>query len=84
MLTFLAVAAKMRLVVDSYEDEAVAVLGKNEKGVMAVTKIILNPRIVFSGANLPSAEKLAEMHAKSHRNCFIANSINCEVVVESR
>lgn len=37
MLTFLAVAAKQRFVVDSYDDHAVGVLGKNEAGRMAIT-----------------------------------------------
>ena len=82
MLTFLAIAAKSRMVVDSYKDNAVAILAKNAKGVMAVTKIILRPQIAFSGDNIPSVEKLAQLHEKSHRNCFIANSLLCEVVVE--
>jgi len=32
MLTFLAIAALKKLVVDTYEDQPVAELGKNEKG----------------------------------------------------
>jgi organic hydroperoxide reductase OsmC/OhrA len=47
MLTFLAIAAKSRYIVDSYEDEATAVLGKDAQGAMAVVKIVLKPKAVF-------------------------------------
>src|SRR5690606_29068944 len=36
MLTFLAIASKSRLVVDAYEDEAVATLGRDDDGRLAV------------------------------------------------
>jgi organic hydroperoxide reductase OsmC/OhrA len=80
MLTFLAVAAKSRLVVDAYEDEAVATLEKNAEGKMAVTKVALRPRVTFAG-EAPTAERLRELHEKAHRNCMIANSVKCDVTV---
>lgn len=78
MLTFLAIAAKSRLIVNSYEDRAVATLGKRADGRMAITKIDLYPKVQFEGTP-PSGEKLLEMHEKSHRNCFIANSVSCDI-----
>ncbi len=82
MLTFLAVAAKSRLTVDKYEDNVVAILDKNANGKLAVTKVILRPVVEFApGANV-TLEKLTELHDKAHRNCFIANSVACEVVIE--
>ena len=48
MMTFLALAAKAKWPVSSYEDKAEAFLGKNSKGQMAVTKIRLNPSVQFS------------------------------------
>lgn len=81
MLTFLAVAAKSRLVVDAYEDEAVAELGKNAAGKLAVTKVTLRPRVTWGG-EAPSAERLAGLHDKAHANCFVANSVTAEVVIE--
>lgn len=85
MLTFLAVAAKMRLPVASYEDEAVAVLEKNEAGKIAVTKVTLRPKIEFQDPEkTPDAEKLNSMHEKAHGACMIANSVKTEVVVEPR
>ena len=82
MLTFLAIAAKSRLVVDAYEDDAVAILGKNAAGKAAVTKTILRPKVTFAASTPVTPEKLGELHEKSHRNCFIANSVNFEVVTE--
>lgn len=81
MLTFLALAAQKRLVVDSYTDDAEAILGKNEQGRMAVAKVILRPRISFDG-NPPSPEELARLHERAHRACFIANSVSTHVDIE--
>ena len=82
MLTFLAIAAKSRLILESYQDEATSILEKNEKGKLAVTKIFLKPRAKFSGESRPNLEKIKEMHSKAHHNCFIANSIKCDVTIE--
>ena len=82
MLTFLAVACKSKFVVDSYEDNAVAVLDKNANGKMAVVKTILRPKIVFGGDVKPDAAKIQEIHNKAHANCMIANSLQSEFVLE--
>ena len=81
MLTFLAVASKSGFHVNSYEDDAVAILEKNEANQISVTKIILHPEIKFSGEKIPDLEKLKSLHDKAHRNCFIANSIKCQVEI---
>lgn len=80
MLTFLALASKTGYVVESYEDDAVAILDKNAEGRTAVTDIKLHPKIIFSG-NQPDEAKLREMHHKAHRNCFIAQSVKAQVEV---
>jgi len=82
MLTFLYVAAKAGLVVDSYEDEAVGTMSKNERGKLFVSKIALRPRIVFGGDKQPSASEIDALHHAAHEECYIANSILSEVVVE--
>jgi organic hydroperoxide reductase OsmC/OhrA len=81
MLTFLAIASKKRLVVESYTDRAVAHLEKNEEGAFAVTRVELHPKISFGGDKIPTAEEIARMHESAHRNCFIANSVKSEIVV---
>jgi organic hydroperoxide reductase OsmC/OhrA len=80
MLTFLAIAAKKRLVVDSYHDHAVGVMAKNAAGKLAITHVTLHPKIIFAGPT-PDPETLARMHHLSHEECFIANSVTTEVTV---
>ena len=84
MQTFLILASKKRLVVESYEDEAVAVLERNADGLSHVSRVILNPKVVFSVDTPVSKEVLDKMHEKSHKHCFIANSISCEVKIEGQ
>jgi organic hydroperoxide reductase OsmC/OhrA len=83
MLWFLVLAVKAGLVVDSYSDEAVGVMEKNERGKLAITRITLRPRIAFSGAKTPSPAELEALHHKAHEECFIANSVRTAIVVES-
>ena len=82
MMTFLALAVKAKWPVSSYEDKAEAFLGKNSKGQMAVTKIRLNPTVQFSDGFTVSDQEMNEMHDRSHRYCFIANSLSEEVEFE--
>jgi organic hydroperoxide reductase OsmC/OhrA len=82
MLTFLAVCARKRLVVDSYDDEAVGYLEKNAEGKLAMTRVVLRPRVRFGGDGPPSDEEFAKLHDKAHHACFIANSVRTEVTVE--
>jgi len=84
MLTFLAVASRKRFVVDAYEDDAVGTMAKNEDGKIAITRVVLRPRVAFGGERRPDAAELARMHESAHRNCFIANSVRTEVAVEPR
>ena len=82
MLTFLYLAQKQSFVVDSYDDDAVGVMTKNERGKLFVSQVTLRPRIVFSGAKRPSDAELVELHHHAHEECYIANSVLTEVVVE--
>ena len=82
MLTFLYVAAKQGYVIDSYADDAVGEMTKNERGKLWVSKIILSPAIAFTGEKRPTPEQLDELHHLAHEECYIANSIKSEVVVQ--
>jgi organic hydroperoxide reductase OsmC/OhrA len=82
MLTFLAVAANRGYVVDSYSDDAVAVLGKNEEGKTAVVQATLAPKVTFSGDRQPTADEYAKLHERAHMGCFIANSVKARVDVQ--
>jgi organic hydroperoxide reductase OsmC/OhrA len=83
MLTFLAIAARRRLTVDSYEDDASGVLEKNDAGRLAITRATLRPRVRFSG-KAPTAEELEKLHHSAHEQCFIANSVSTDIRVEPR
>ena len=82
MMTFLALSAKMRWPVKSYKDKALAFLGKNSKGKMCVSKIELNPMIVFEGDFSVSSKEMDKMQDRSHRYCFVANSLSDEVEIK--
>jgi organic hydroperoxide reductase OsmC/OhrA len=81
MLTFLALAANKGFVVESYEDDAVGHLERNQQGRMAITRVDLHPKIAFGGAKQPSAADLDWLHDKAHRECFIANSVMTDIRV---
>lgn len=80
MLTFLWLASKAGHAVQSYDDDAVGVMTKNEKRVPWVSHITLRPRIVWDGEAPPPSE-IDHLHHEAHEQCFIANSIKTEVVV---
>ncbi|KAB0478613.1 OsmC family peroxiredoxin [Vibrio chagasii] len=84
MLTFLGIAAKQKYLIDSYVDDAVGVLEEDESGRSSVTKVTLRPKIVFLGTKNPTAKQLDKLHHLAHKNCFIANSVKTEIVVEMR
>ncbi len=78
MLFFLAFAAKAGFVVDRYRDEAVGTMGRDDRGKMAITEVVLRPDIAFSGAD-PDPAALADLHHRAHEACYIGNSIRGEV-----
>jgi organic hydroperoxide reductase OsmC/OhrA len=83
MLWFLSLAQSAGFEVRSYRDEAVGVVGKDQSGRTAMTRITLRPGITFSDA-APDNDELARLHHEAHEKCFIANSLRSEIVVEPR
>ena len=55
---------------------------KNDRGRLAITRVILRPAIRFRGAKRPDEGDISQMHEEAHDNCFIANSVCTQVVVE--
>jgi organic hydroperoxide reductase OsmC/OhrA len=84
MLTFLAIATKRRVSLDSYTDEAIGYLEKNAEGRLALTRVILRPQVVWSAGITVAKTDLDKMHHEAHEGCFIANSVKTEVTVEPR
>jgi organic hydroperoxide reductase OsmC/OhrA len=81
MLWFLNLAQEAGLHVTRYEDEAEGTMERVGRGRQAITRIVLRPRIAFSGRE-PGADELQALHHEAHERCFIANSLKSEIVVE--
>lgn len=82
LLWFLAVAAKRGFVVNSYSDSATGVLSRDSSGKVAMTRVTLRPNVSFGGETVPTADDFESMHHEAHEECFIANSVKTEVVLE--
>ena len=81
MLSSLPLAADKGFIVESYEDNAEGVLGKNNEGKFAMTKVTLKPKIVFSGDNIPTKNQLEDINHQAHEECFIANSVKTKISI---
>jgi len=81
MLWFLHLANRARFVVDRYVDEATGVLEKNAEGRMAMTRVTLRPVVNYAGRS-PSTQEHARLHEDAHDQCFVANSVKSEVIIE--
>jgi organic hydroperoxide reductase OsmC/OhrA len=74
LLSFLAVAARARIDVRRYDDEAEGVMPENIKPIR-LTAIRLRPTITVGPGH--SRERLAHLVQLAHRECYIANSLTC-------
>jgi organic hydroperoxide reductase OsmC/OhrA len=79
MLWFLHLAAKARIDVLAYEDEAVALMPEDEQPVR-ITEIALRPRIAVAGD--ASEERVRKLVDTAHEHCFVANSLNSSMSIE--
>jgi organic hydroperoxide reductase OsmC/OhrA len=80
MLSFLAVAARARIDVTAYEDDATGEMPEDDKP-MRITRITLRPSITLKG-DAPDDARLTQLVHTAHRHCFIANSLTTDVAVE--
>jgi organic hydroperoxide reductase OsmC/OhrA len=82
MLFFLSIAAKKKFIIDYYEDNPEAIMGKNDEGKMAVLSLTLHPKVTFTGTNIPAEENIKLIHELAHSNCFLANSIKTKISIK--
>jgi organic hydroperoxide reductase OsmC/OhrA len=82
MLWFLDLARQAGLDVAAYRDEASGTLGRAADGRMAITRIVLRPKVDFAG-EAPDPATLARLHHDAHERCFIANSLKAAVDVQA-
>lgn len=81
MLTFLYFAARAGFNIASYTDDAVGEMAAMDDGRQWMSRITLSPQIEWVG-DAPTAEQLISLHENAHKQCYIANSIKSEIVVE--
>jgi organic hydroperoxide reductase OsmC/OhrA len=81
LLWFLHLAAKARVEVLEYEDDVEGVMPEDDKPVR-LTRIVLRPRIVVRPG--PTEERVVHLAHLAHDECYIANSLKTEVVLEPR
>lgn len=81
MLTFLHIARLAGFAITRYRDVAEGVMTKTEAGVVWVSKVTLRPEITYAGQR-PTEAEAARLHHRAHAECFVANSVKTEVVVE--
>jgi len=81
LLSFLAVAARARIDVVDYTDEATGLMPEGGP-VMSVTSIHLQPTIVLAdGSRTDRMQRLVEL---AHQQCFIANSLLSRLIVDAK
>lgn len=83
MLTFLHRARLAGFTAVAYHDAAEGIMEEIGPGRLALTRVWLRPAVTWRGA-APSAEQLDRLHHEAHDECYIANSVKTEVVVEAR
>lgn len=81
-LTFLYAAALKGLIIDDCSVKVEGHLGKNANGKMAVTEIIIKPRVKFFEDKQPERSLLTELFNQAHAQCFISNTVNAKVSVQ--
>ena len=79
LLFFLHLAAKARIDVVEYTDEAEGVMPEDDPPVR-LTRIVLRPRIVVNGGQ--GEEQILRLVRLAHEHCYIANSLCTEVLLE--
>lgn len=80
MLSYLACCARARIEVLSYADDAEGTMLEDGKGGGYFSQVILRPKVLI--ANPDKAEHARRLHGTAHKVCFIANSVNFDVLNE--
>jgi len=79
LLSFLAVAARARIDVIGYEDKDDGVMPEDDPPTR-ITRITLRPRITVRGD--ADDARLHHLCVVAHNECYVANSLTTEVIVE--
>jgi organic hydroperoxide reductase OsmC/OhrA len=72
---------RARVDVTRYEDDAEAIMPEGDRPVR-ITQITLRPRITIAPGQDATDERLRKLVDTAHRQCYVANSLSTEIVVE--
>jgi organic hydroperoxide reductase OsmC/OhrA len=78
MLWFLHLAAKARIDVVEYHDDAIALMPTDQEPVR-ITEIELRPLIAVAGE--AHEERIRKLVNTAHEHCFVANSLTAEMTI---
>ena len=79
MLSYLALCAREHISVVAYEDDATGVMEEDGRGGGKFTQIVLRPTVTIADA--AHRDRAEALHERAHELCYIASSINCEIVL---
>jgi organic hydroperoxide reductase OsmC/OhrA len=80
MLWYLHFCAVNGVIVTNYIDKAMGTMVENEDGSGQFTKIILQPEVIVKDKSM--IIKANELHENAHHACFIARSVNFDVILK--
>jgi organic hydroperoxide reductase OsmC/OhrA len=78
MLSYLYTCAMEGIVITSYTDHATGIMIENTSGGGSFKEVTLNPICYVADERMVA--KAIELHHKAHEICYIANSMNFEVM----
>ncbi len=78
LLSFLSVAARAGVTVLAYDDDAEASMTARRQP-MAIDSITMRPKITVAAGT--DVDAVVGMVALAHEQCYIANSLRCEMTV---
>jgi len=78
MLSYLYVCAIEGVVVTDYIDNATGIMIEKDEGGGQFETVTLNPTVTVSENSM--VEKAIDLHHKAHEICYIANSVNFEII----
>jgi organic hydroperoxide reductase OsmC/OhrA len=80
LLTYLHLCADAGIIVHAYTDDATGTMIETKDTGGHFTEVVLRPRVAISAQSDPAVAR--SLHARAHALCFVANSVNFQVLCE--
>lgn len=84
MLWFLDIACREGVRIERYADKAEGLLATRADGKLWLAHVLLRPLVTVSGERRPGDALMDALHHRAHEECFLANAVKSDVVVEAR